>query len=201
MFFNYFSGLLIGYLFGCFVTGYIVGKFIKKTDIRDFGSGNAGMTNTIRVLGWKAGFVTLLGDFFKSVFAILLAKYLFANAVDDRIIVVFTAAGVILGHNWPVFLNFRGGKGVASIFGVLAVMNFWIALMSGVFILTIMATTRYVSLASILTSILIPILFVVLDKNEPYIVFTVILAVITVYKHKDNVKRLLAGKESKIGKK
>ncbi|OGO82147.1 MAG: acyl-phosphate glycerol 3-phosphate acyltransferase [Clostridiales bacterium GWD2_32_19] len=199
--FNYFSSLLIGYLFGCFVTGYVVGKCIDKRDIRDFGSGNAGMTNTLRVLGWKAGAITLFGDFFKSVLAILLAKYLFANAVDDRIIVVLTATGIILGHNWPVFLNFRGGKGVASTFGLLAVMNFWIALIAAVFILTVMATTRYVSLGSILTSILIPILFLVLDKNQPYIIFTVLLAILTIYKHKDNVKRLFAGTESKIGRK
>ncbi len=193
--------LLIGYLFGCFSTAYIIGKTSGKIDIREHGSGNAGTTNVIRVLGWKAGFITFLGDFFKGIAAIYFAKYLFADNVDESMVVVSTAMGVILGHNWPVFLNFKGGKGVATTIGIIATINFYIALVVGICMIAIISITKYVSLASIIAPLLTIILFFIFDKNLTYIIFTAILAALTIYKHKENIKRLLKGTESKIGRK
>ena len=112
----------IGYVFGLFQTGYIYGE-LKGTDIRQHGSGNAGATNALRTLGWKAGLITLLGDCFKCVFAVLLVRALFAGRYPDEhmgvLLGMYGALGVILGHNFPFYLKFKGGKGIAVTFGCL----------------------------------------------------------------------------------
>ena len=115
--------LIVGYVFGCFQTGYIYGRF-NGIDIREFGSGNAGTTNTLRVLGKKAGYITYLGDAFKAIFAILLVKYIIYGqfltpAMDFHLLLAYTGFGVALGHNYPFYLNFKGGKGIATTSGVM----------------------------------------------------------------------------------
>lgn len=111
----------IGYVFGLFQTGYIYGE-LKGTDIRQHGSGNAGATNALRTLGWKAGLITLLGDCFKCVFAVLLVRALFAGRYPDEnmgvLLGMYAALGVILGHNFPFYLKFKGGKGIAATAGL-----------------------------------------------------------------------------------
>ena len=197
----YIISLVIGYLFGCISTAYIICRFAKDIDIREHGSGNAGTTNVIRTLGWKAGIYTFLGDFLKGVFAVLIMKYLFADYNNQAMVTVFTAAGVILGHNWPVFLNFKGGKGVASTLGLLFSINLLVGFIAALIMVVVILATRYVSLASILTALATPIVFLIFDDKKPYLVFAILLAILTIYKHKANVGRLLKGTESKIGKK
>lgn len=191
-------GLIIGYLFGCFSTAYIVGRILKKLDIREYGSGNSGTTNAIRVLGWKAGIIVFIGDFFKAVLAVLFVKtYIDTSAI----VLAITAVGVVFGHNWPVFFKFKGGKGVASTLGVVSILNFKIALICAIFMVLVILITRYVSLASILNSILLPILFYYVTHEKGYILFAIIISIVTIYKHRTNIKRLLDGKESKLGQK
>ena len=117
MFLDIFLCLFIGYIFGCFQTGYFYGKS-KGIDIRNDGSGNAGTTNTLRVLGKKAGYITYLGDALKAIFAIMIVKYiiygqLITPSMDFHLLLAYTGFGVALGHNYPFYLNFKGGKGIA----------------------------------------------------------------------------------------
>ena len=145
------ASLLIGYIFGLFQTAYIYGKS-KGIDIRKEGSGNAGTTNSLRVLGWKAGAVTFLGDLFKAIFAVLLIKLIFTNTYADatKVLELYAGFGSVLGHNFPFYLQFKGGKGIACTSGaILAVCPLAAPICLILFILAV-ATTRYVSLGSIL---------------------------------------------------
>lgn len=196
--YNIIASLVIGYLFGCMCTAYIVGKAYKNLDVRDYGSGNAGTTNAIRVLGWKAGIITFIGDFLKAIIAVNLAKFVLDG--DPKIIAVYAAIGVILGHDWPVFLGFRGGKGIAATIGVLMALNYQIGLICAVLMICVIYLTRYVSLAAILTSLLAPILFMLLDYSISNMIFAVTLTVVNIFQHRSNIGRLLRGEESKIGK-
>ena len=141
--------LAIGYVFGLFQTGYLYGK-LHKIDIRNYGSGNAGTTNALRVLGKKAGLIVFLGDFFKTVFACLLVRILFKGNPSLDMYVLYAGVGVILGHNFPCYLHFKGGKGIASTAGILVAMDWRITLVCAVIFLASVILTRYVSLGSIL---------------------------------------------------
>lgn len=190
--------ILIGYLFGCFQTAYIVGKIIRKIDIRNYGSGNSGTTNAIRVLGWKLGAVTFFTDILKAVLAILLVKYLFT----DHVFGYYAGIGVILGHVWPVFLKFKGGKGIASSIGVMLALEPILGALMIVIMAIAVLTSKYVSLGSISMVIAIPIYLLIfrLDSIE-MVVLGSLITVITLYKHRANINRLLHGQESKIGHK
>ncbi len=208
--------ILIGYVFGLFQTSYIIGR-INGIDIRQHGSGNAGTTNTMRTLGKKAGFLTFAGDCLKCILAILLVRLLFGAEYADMIPLLefYTAAGVILGHDFPFYLQFRGGKGVAATAGLVIIYD---PIMTVLGIITFFATvliTGYVSLGSLLVYLGILIELVVLGQtghfhmtqahlNELYLV-ALALALLTVWEHRGNIQRLLAGTERqasiKIGKK
>ena len=150
----------IGYVFGLFQTGYIYGE-LKGTDIRQHGSGNAGATNALRTLGWKAGLITLLGDCFKCVFAVLLVRALFAGRYPDEnmgvLLGMYAALGVILGHNFPFYLKFKGGKGIAATAGLYLSLDPVMTLVAIVLFGGAVGATRYVSLGSILVSIWLPV--------------------------------------------
>ena len=142
--------LLVGYLFGNFQTGYLYGKS-KGIDIRKHGSGNAGTTNTLRTLGVKAGLITFLGDSFKAIIAILIIKYVFRNQYPDaiKILEMYAGFGTVLGHNFPFYLGFKGGKGIACTGGVILAVCPLAAILCLVVFVSIVAITRYVSLGSI----------------------------------------------------
>ena len=141
--------IAIGYVFGLFQTGYIYGK-IKHIDIREHGSGNAGATNTLRTLGWKAALITFLGDCLKCVLAILLVKLLFRNGqVPVSLLGMYAGLGAVLGHNYPFYLNFKGGKGIASTGGIILATNPIMVIISLALFGTIVGVTKYVSLGSI----------------------------------------------------
>lgn len=200
--------VVIGYVFGLFQTGYIYGK-MHGIDIRDYGSGNAGTTNMLRTLGTGAGAVTLLGDAFKCVIAVLVTRLLFRGSHADRLplLGLYTAAGVILGHNFPFYLKFHGGKGIAATAGLILSMNPLMTLIAlAVFALTLFLT-HYVSLGSLLVYICFMAELVVFGQNgvfgmtqrylnEMYALGVVLMA-LAFWMHRQNIVRLLHGEERK----
>lgn len=202
--------LAIGYVFGLFQTGYIYGKAMH-IDIREHGSGNAGTTNTLRTLGWKAGAVTFVGDAGKTFLAILLAWLLFRNQSMDsvKVLEMYAGLGTVLGHNYPFYLKFRGGKGVACTSAFILAVFWPIAPLCLIVFVVTVALTRYVSLGSILVVLCYYIQLAVfgqmgilpVEKSalpEVYIVGAVF-TLLALWKHRENIKRLLTGTENKFG--
>lgn len=196
---------IIAYLLGSISFSVIISKKMAGFDVREKGSGNAGATNVLRSVGKKAAILTLICDCLKGVLAILIA---FAAGkimenLDASLLVQLAGIFVIFGHTFPVFFKFKGGKGVATSLGVLLMVNWQIGLICLVFALILMALTRFVSLGSIAAAILFPVLTVFIHTNYlvsgNYVIFAIILAVFVVFNHRENVKRLLEGKENKLG--
>lgn len=202
--------LVLGYVFGLFQTGYIYGKK-HGVDIRTQGSGNAGTTNTLRVLGWKAGLVTFLGDLFKAIFAVLIIHFVFKERYPDavKILELYAGLGAVLGHNFPCYLKFKGGKGIACTSGVILAVCPFAAPICLVLFIGAVAITRYVSLGSILvvTAYLIQVIVFgqmgYLNVGEAYLMEFYILSacftLMALWRHKANIKRLLNGTENKLG--
>lgn len=200
--------LIIGYAFGLFQTAFIYGK-LHGIDIREYGSGNAGTTNTLRVLGTKAGLIVLAGDIIKCILAIVISGLIFGVSHPDEIYLLklYAAAGAILGHNFPFYLHFRGGKGIAATAGL--ILSFHIAFlpMGVIIFFGTFFLTHYVSLGSLLVYAGLMIEMVVAGQaglfgasqavlNEMYIV-TALLTILAYYKHRENIGRLLKGTERK----
>lgn len=194
---NIFVTILLSYLIGCFSSAYFLGKMSKNIDIRNFGSGNAGATNALRVLGKKIGALTFALDILKGVIAVLIGKTLFGFNGS-----LLASIFVVLGHNFPVFLGFKGGKGVATSFGVLLMLNWKAALLCLLVAASIIIFTKYVSLGSIVASISAPLMMVLtLDSVNKYLYITTwLLAALSVCRHKANILRLCRGEENKLGK-
>lgn len=200
--------LAIGYLFGLFQTAYLYGK-LHGIDIRNYGSGNAGTTNTLRTLGTKAGMIVLFGDIMKCILAVVLTNLLFRDTYPDLIYLlkIYAAAGAILGHNFPFYLKFKGGKGIAATAGMILSFHPYLIPMGVILFFGIFFTTHYVSLGSLTVYAGFLIELIVLGQMgvfgmsqgaliEMYVV-AVFLTVMAYYKHKDNIKRLLSGTERK----
>lgn len=193
---NFILALIVGYLLGNISASFIVGKLTKNIDIRKFGSGNAGATNTLRILGLKAGLLVFFVDILKGVAAVLLGRLVAGDAGG-----MIAGAASVAGHIWPAFLSFKGGKGVATSFGVLVVLFPVVALILFAVSASLIAITRFMSLGSIAAAILLPILLLVIGYDWLYIIFGLVLAALIIYLHKSNISRLLAGKENKLGSK
>lgn len=204
--------LVVGYFLGIFQTGYIYGKK-HGIDIRTKGSGNAGTTNTLRVLGWKAGLITFAGDLLKAMLAVAIIHFAFREKYPEaiKVLELYAGFGAVLGHNFPFYLKFQGGKGIACTSGmILAVCPAAVPICLVLFITSI-ALTRYVSLGSILvvTSYLIQVIVFGqkgwLGLDAAYLMeFYIVSACFTVmglWRHKANIKRLLSGTENKFGMK
>lgn len=200
--------LLIGYAFGCFQTSYIYGR-LHGIDIRNYGSGNAGTTNSLRVLGKKAGLIVLLCDMLKTGLAIILVRVLFREQYGDilYLLAIYAAAGSVLGHNFPFYLGFKGGKGIACTAGLIIFFHPYLVLPQAVSFLTIFFTTHYVSLGSLVTEVLLVAEMVIFGQlgvfgmsqgalNELYIV-TILLAALGFWGHRANIKRLIHKEERK----
>ncbi len=203
--------LVAGYVFGLFQTGYFVGK-IMNTDIRTKGSGNSGTTNALRVLGPKAGAVVFVGDVGKSVLLCLIVRAIYSRILPDAavLMMLYGGFGVILGHNYPFYLKFKGGKGIAATGGMIIAMLDWrilIVCLLG-FVLPI-AITRYVSLGSLIAEALLVITWLLWGRQltpvmaEGYfgetIILVVLIAALAYWRHRANIGRLLKGCENKIG--
>lgn len=189
-------GSAIAYLLGSMNWSYIAGRVFGGIDIRQHGSGNAGATNVNRVLGPRAAAFAFAGDLLKGVAAVLIGR----NMAGDMG-AIFAAVAVICGHNWPVFLGFKGGKGVATSVGALLSLDIRIALIVLAVGVLIIAVTRYVSLGSVTGAILYPTLVVMFGSSREMIAFALVIAAFVLVKHRGNIKRLLRGEESKLGKK
>lgn len=211
----------IVYLIACLLGGYLLGSLnasiifswiFKGTDIRNAGSKNAGMTNTLRVFGKKAAVFVFVFDLFKAIVAILLARWIFSATFKDDAAFVQVAEylagfGAVLGHNFPLYFKFKGGKGILSSWGAIMMFDYRIAIVLIVVFLLVVSITRYVSLASICAAASFPICVVLLNIWTPvsttgmYILLSVIMAALAIYRHRANIKRLCAGTESKLGAK
>ena len=203
--------LIIGYFIGNIETGYIFGK-LNKMDIRNYGSGNAGATNTLRVLGPKAGLIVFLGDFCKSLIPCLVVRFIFRDNVSlSYVYMLYIGLGVVLGHNFPFYLGFKGGKGVASTAGIIMALDIRIAAVCLAAFIVIVAVTRYVSLASIVVMIIFIGMSHLLVKTNygfangsspmEFRLLVVVIGFLSIFMHRANIKRLLSGTENKIGKK
>ena len=202
--------LAIGYVFGMFQTSSIIGK-VHHMDIRQYGSGNAGTTNALRTLGKKAGAITLIGDMLKCVAAILVVNAIFRNnyGMILPLLGMYTAAGCVLGHNFPFYLGFRGGKGIAASAGMLLAMDWRVFLICAVIFAGIVVATRYVSLGSMAAYAGALICFVVFGAMGSYgmdyfhtfemDVIMGLMTVLAIYRHRANIVRLLKGTENKLG--
>ena len=203
--------LVIGYFCGCFPTGYMVGKK-RGVDIREHGSGNTGATNTLRTLGWGAAGITFFGDCAKTVSAILIASLLFsATGFDMKLLQLYAGIGAVLGHNFPFYFKFKGGKGIACTVGLaFALFPGAVPVCLTVFILCIVLS-KYVSLGSIMMAILLVIqIFVfnfygILGVPETSVVefdvLVLFLGVLAIFQHRSNIVRLFKGTENKLGQK
>lgn len=198
---------IIAYLIGSINFSILISKKMAGFDIREKGSGNAGTTNMLRSVGKKAAVITLICDILKGVVSILIAVLAgkIIKNLDNALLVQLAGIFVILGHTFPVFFNFKGGKGIATSLGVLLMVNWQIGLICLVFALVLIALTKMVSVGSIAAGILFPILvvfinqnYIVQSSNWSYLVFSIIIAILVIFNHRANVQRILTGTENKL---
>jgi len=193
--------ILFGYLFGCFSTGFFIGK-INKIDIREYGSKSSGTTNALRTLGAKAAILTLVGDLIKAVIAVLLVRFVIFHDFPEyvKLLSLYTGFGVVMGHNYPVWLRFKGGKGIAATGGAMVAFDPWIIPVGlPIFVISI-AITKYVSVGSLLVTLTFPIWVAVRNPGEIHMLLVAFAYTISAFiKHSSNIKRLINGTENKIG--
>lgn len=200
----------IGYVFGLFQTGYIYGR-MHGMDIRKHGSGNAGSTNALRTMGVKAGAITLLGDCFKCVIAVLVVRGIFASRCPEilPLLSLYAGFGAVLGHNYPFYLGFKGGKGIAATAGMILATDLRMAAVCLVVFVVIVAVTRYVSLGSLVVTVLFLAGLVIcgqmgefgMAQNYLFEMYGVglLFTLSAFFQHRANIKRLREGTENKIG--
>ena len=198
--------ILIGYAFGCIQSAYITGKLARGIDIREHGSKNSGFTNANRVLGFKLGKWIFLADMGKAVLAYLVASWLFdgggsflsADAANGLVPGVWAGLGVVLGHNFPVFMKFRGGKGIASTVGLVLMLDWRAAVIIYVIAVVLILATRYISVASLVIALLEPILMGVFGHGWEVVAVCAVVGALGWFMHRDNIKRLLTGTENRF---
>ena len=201
---------IIAYLIGSINFSVILSKKMAGFDVREKGSGNAGTTNMLRSVGKKAAAITLICDILKGVIAIVIAIILgniFADS-NKELLLQIAGVAVVLGHTFPIFFGFKGGKGVATSLGILLMSNWQIGLICLVFALALMILTRMVSLGSCAAAVLFPVLTLFINQNytvltegksgNVYFIYSVILAIIVLYNHRSNIKRIMNGTENRI---
>lgn len=192
---------IIAYFIGSISFSVIFSRKFAGVDVREKGSGNAGSTNTLRVAGKKAAILTLICDILKGVIAVLIPIIVvkFSNKeVNEDLLKYLAGFFVILGHTFPIFFEFRGGKGVATALGVLITLSPRIGLICLAFAIVISAITRMVSVGSILSAILYPILIIFGGYNFLTIMLSILIAALVIFNHRENIKRIKAGKENKL---
>ncbi len=198
-------GLIVSYLIGSIPTAFIFGKLLKKIDIRKYGSGNVGATNALRVLGKRAGITVLILDILKGVISILLALVILpqTNVFSDIFRIVMGVC-CICGHNWTIFLDFKGGKGIATTLGVLIGLALKTTGLGVILIFLILiwllfiVLFRVVSLASIISAVFLPVLTIFFKQSVPIIIASLLLSFFIILRHKSNIYRMLQGKEPRV---
>ena len=201
---------IVAYLIGSINFSVILSKKMAGFDVREKGSGNAGTTNMLRSVGKKAAVITLFCDILKGVVSIVIAIIVgnIAKNLDRELLLQIAGIAVVLGHTFPIFFGFKGGKGVATSLGVLLMSNWQVGLICLVFAVVLMALTRMVSLGSCAAAVLFPVLTLFINQHytvltdgksgRVYFVYSVILAIIVLYNHRSNIKRILSGTENKL---
>ena len=200
---------IIAYAIGSINFSVIISKKMAGFDVREKGSGNAGSTNVLRTVGKKAAIITLICDILKGVVSVLIALLvgvIAGESANSAIIVEIAALAVVIGHTFPVFFGFRGGKGVATSLGVILIVNWKIGLICLVFALALMALTRMVSLGSISASVLFAVLTMFIrdsyiggiEFDFSFIIFGILLAALVIFNHRSNLKRIINGTENKL---
>ncbi|MBO4750631.1 MAG: glycerol-3-phosphate 1-O-acyltransferase PlsY [Lachnospiraceae bacterium] len=203
------AAVLIGYVFGLFQTAFFYGK-LKGIDIREHGSGNSGTTNALRVLGRKAGLIVFLGDCLKCIFAALLVRAIFGQSHEEiiKLLCLYTGAGTILGHNYPFYMNFKGGKGIAATAGMMIAFDPWFTLVGVITFFGLFFITHLVSLCSVVTYLVLFLMMIICGQCgyfdgftqanviEAYILF-LLLTALAIWKHRENIVRLIKGTERK----
>jgi glycerol-3-phosphate acyltransferase PlsY len=190
----YVIAAVLGYLMGNISSSYFFGKLFKNIDIRQHGSGNAGATNTFRVLGFKAGLIVFLLDVSKGILAALIGGWITGSLLGA----VAAGCGAVIGHNWPFVLGFRGGKGIATSLGMMIAVFPKISVILFVLGVVIVFITRYVSLASITAAILFPVLLLIFREPVEALIVGIVVSALAIYSHRANIIRLLKGKENRI---
>ena len=187
--------IVAGYLLGSISTGVVLSRLFAKTDIRSQGSGNAGTTNMLRVLGRKMALLTFIGDMLKGIIAVFIGKWLIGGELGGLLGVV----GAVLGHYYPLYFGFKGGKGIATSFGSLLFVFPVQALLAFAVFLILVAVTHYVSVGSIAAAITLPLLIVITHFQEPTLwIITVCIGASVVWRHRANIKRLMNHTENKL---
>ena len=200
---------IIAYLIGSVNFSVIISKKMAGFDVREKGSGNAGSTNVLRTVGKKAAALTLVCDILKGVVSVLIALLvgtIAGEAANSAIVVEIAALAVVIGHTFPVFFGFRGGKGVATSLGVILIVNWKIGLICLIFALALMALTRIVSLGSISAAVLFAVLTMFvrdsyiggIDFDFSFIIFGILLAALVIFNHRSNLKRIINGTENRL---
>lgn len=205
---TYFIVAIVAYLLGSISFSVIITKKMAGFDVREKGSGNAGTTNVLRTVGKKAAIITLICDILKGVVAILLALLAgyIIKGLDNALLVQLAGIFVILGHTFPIFFKFKGGKGIATSLGVLLMINWQIGLICLVFAIILIILTKMVSVGSIAAAILFPVLVIFINQNYivaessnwSYLIFSIIIVLLVILNHRENIKRILNGTENKI---
>lgn len=199
--------VIIGYFFGIIQTGFIYGK-LNHIDIRNHGSGNAGATNALRTLGWRAGVTTFVGDVLKAILAITLVRFIFKDNDMAQLYAMYTGLGVVLGHNYPFYLKFKGGKGIASTVGLIFAIDPLIGITIIAIFLIIFFATKYVSLGSIIVMVIFVVELIIFGQTGKYALssaalyemyaIAAVLAAMGWWRHRANIVRLFKGTENKI---
>lgn len=192
---EYILPVVISYIIGSISFSYLAGKLNNKIDIRKHGSGNAGATNTLRVLGLKAALTVLALDISKGIISVWIGRWM---GGENLWIPVLCGLAVIIGHNWPLFLGFKGGKGIATTIGVLATLSFLPALYAGIIAILTVVLTRYVSLGSLLFTALTPISLWINQAPAEILYISVIIFVFAAVRHRANIVKLARGQENKL---
>lgn len=194
--------VVLAYLLGSLNFSIIISKLTLKKDVRDYGSGNAGTTNSLRVMGMKKTVFVILGDILKGVAAVIIAKKLAWDAPSIALVNSLASVACILGHTFPVFFRFRGGKGVLTTAAVIGSFNLPVCLIAVSVFIIIVAIWRYVSLGSMIAIWTVPFLFMLFEgftsEGIVYIVLGVLIAAFVTFLHRANIKRLAAGNENKL---
>ncbi len=183
--------LLIGYIFGCFQTSYFLGK-LNKIDIRNYGSKNAGTTNANRILGKKIAAIVFFTDITKSVLSFIFCSYLFKNNLAG----IWSGLGVILGHDFTFFLNFKGGKGIASTIGLVLIFNYKLAAISYLIGIVTLLISRKVSIASLIFVSSLPFIF--MKSNYETLCIFIIITILDIWQHRQNIKRIIEKSEPNL---
>jgi glycerol-3-phosphate acyltransferase PlsY len=187
--------LFIGYFSGSFQTSYILGRVYRKMVIRNLGSGNAGTSNMVQTFGWKLGVLTFLGDILKVIIPLVIAKQFFHTAPLFNLIL---GIGGILGHNFPFYMGFKGGKGTATTLGMLLVFDYKVCILIALVLIAVVVLTDYIALASLISVAAIPIVLYLFKYNMDLIAVSSVMPVVCILVHRSNIKNMIGKNEKKV---